>query len=935
MKRLSINHISAASIRANRKTYLSLAFGIFLAVFLATTVSICCRGILEAQQQGIRRMVGDTDCVIYDDPNLTDEQLRQSGLFQKIGREYVLAAVEDSDVYLGYADEEGAEILCTACAEGRMPEKAGEIAVEQNALEKLRLEAGLGDTVTWKLLPVDGTETERSFTIVGILNEQSVNLDPGASFRTTSRLVRWPSVILSPEESFPDGRAVVHRVTTFAPLVTFTQVTKHHSMENALMMAVSRAEGRVTPVDSSIYDRDIFVGLIGMMLVLGGSLLLCTGVGIASAMESVLAAKTEEIGMLRAVGATKRQIRSIFGRDAWLLSLIALPLGLGLGVGTAWLLCRIRPQEMSFAPSAWLLLPIVGVSVLCILLSSALPLWRASRQLPMGVLRDTALLRKASKFMSKKDFHSTRLIAGRQLRLHPWRQAGAALMVAAALLCSAMVGEIVYDAVGEFARARPVAFTLYPAHTEGSAASSPYRFADLNPQNVLSNADLAQLRTTPHIETATIDASLFVELLLPDGTDPAYFSSLIGTRYTAYDGDGTDYEPIPLVYSILNAPEGGYLSRTETDPVPPEPDPENYDSVIAWSDYLTYEQMRAAVDALSLSGRPVSLCLYVADLENADYSDCVAEGKVDIAAIDAGEQILVYAPTIGIYSIGSEDAPIYIAAAVERWYGEPVSKLENDYFHAGMPLYLAQILCDGVPAAEESYGVWKSAYSQMECRDAAPTVGAVLTKAPIKADEICLITTEKGAKAMGFTFTHLTTVSIYLDGDVDRETEESLVGRIRRIGMRGDMKLRNWLQFWREEVDSIRKVSALFGGMMLLFFTVAVAMQVSGASRRIRADSRMIGTLRAVGADEKSLLEVYRLPMIITTAIGTVLAVLLYLAVASWIHSLMADVNVNLVVVIAIMAALGVLCTLCCLAGLRMRLKTVLDQSIVENIREL
>jgi len=619
------------------------------------------------------------------------------------------------------------------------------------------------------------------------------------------------------------------------------------------------------------------------------------------------------------------------------LSLIALPLGLGLGVGTAWLLCRIRPQEMSFAPSAWLLLPIVGVSVLCILLSSALPLWRASRQLPMGVLRDTALLRKASKFKSKNDFHSTRLIAGRQLRLHPWRQAGAALMVAAALLCSAMVGEIVYDAVGEFARARPVAFTLYPAHTEGSAASSPYRFADLNPQNVLSNADLAQLRTTPHIETATIEASLFVELLLPEGTVPAYFSGLGGSRYTAYDGDGTEDSPIPVVYNILNALNGGYLSRSETDPVPPEPDPENYDTVVAWSDYMTYEQMRAAVDALSLPGRPVSLLLYVADLENADYSDCVAEGKVDIAAIDAGAQILVYAPTIGVYNIGSKDAPIYLASSHVQWgWGsEPLAKLENDFFHAGMTLDLAQVLCAGNPVDEESYSSWKAAYSQMEHRASAPTVGAVLTKSPFTTDEICLMTTEKGARAMGFDLTHLTTVSIYLDGDVDRETEDSLVGRISRIGMRGDMKLRNWLQFWREEVDSIRKVSALFGGMMLLFFTVAVAMQVSGAARRIRSDSRMIGTLRAVGADEKALLEVYRLPMIITTAAGTVLAILLYIAVAFWLHSLMADVKANIAVMVIVMIALGALCALCCLGGLRMRLKSVLDQSIVENIREL
>ena len=104
---------------------------------------------------------------------------------------------------------------------------------------------------------------------------------------------------------------------------------------------------------------------------------------------------------------------------------------------------------------------------------------------------------------------------------------------------------------------------------------------------------------------------------------------------------------------------------------------------------------------------------------------------------------------------------------------------------------------------------------------------------------------------------------------------------------------------------------------------------------RIRSDSRMIGTLRAVGADEKALLEVYRLPMIITTAAGTVLAILLYIAVAFWLHSLMADVKANMAVMVVVMAALGALCALCCLAGLRMKLKSVLDQSIVENIREL
>ena len=177
MKRLSINHISAASIRANRKTYLSLAAGIVLAVVLATVMTLCAFGLIEAREQQVVQTVGHTDCILLDEPDITDESMRQSGLFDRIGHQFVAASVIDSNVYLGYLDEAGQDILCRALAEGRMPEARGEIAIERSALEKLRLEAEVGDTVTWTLLPVDGVEEERSFTIVGILREQSGALD--------------------------------------------------------------------------------------------------------------------------------------------------------------------------------------------------------------------------------------------------------------------------------------------------------------------------------------------------------------------------------------------------------------------------------------------------------------------------------------------------------------------------------------------------------------------------------------------------------------------------------------------------------------------------------------------------------------------------------------------------------------------------------------
>ena len=244
---------------------------------------------------------------------------------------------------------------------------------------------------------------------------------------------------------------------TYAPFASLSQVEKRY--DYGRFFGVSRTQAEVYPFDPADTDMAAYTQLTGMLLILGGALLLAVCIGISSAMEGVLASKTEEIGMLRAVGATKRQIRRIFGRDAWLLSLVALPIGLLIGLGLTWLLCRMAPDEMVFAPRLWLLFPILLISALCIVIASGLPLRRASRQMPMGVLRDTALLRKAGSFKSKSSFHATQLIAARQLRIHPWRQIGAALLVAATLICAAIIGEQSYDAVAEFARSRPVAFS--------------------------------------------------------------------------------------------------------------------------------------------------------------------------------------------------------------------------------------------------------------------------------------------------------------------------------------------------------------------------------------------------------------------------------------------------------------------------------------------
>ena len=913
MKRLTISHISAASIRANRRTYISLAVGILLAVFLATAVTVCAYGIVKAGEQEIIRQVGYADCVLYDAPNVTDEALRDSGLFESIGKVYLTARVKDSDVYLGSMDETAYDLLCSACREGHLPEAAGEIALERSTIERLRLEVGVGDTVTWTLTPVDGSEEERTFTIVGILNEQSSIYDKDNSLSTDGTGFHWPSVLLSAEEVFASGRAVIHRVMTYAPTVNWYRVIEYHSLQQCTVYHVSHATGVVGIYDRN-YDISIYIQEIILLLILGVSLLLAVSIGISSAMESVLAAKTEEIGMLRAVGATRRQVRRIFGRDAWLLTVAALPAGLILGVLAAWLISLIMPEQMVFSLSVWLLLPVIAISTFCIFVSSSVPLWSASRQLPMGVLRDTVMLRKARRFRSKASFRAPDLIAGRQLCIHPWQQVGAALMIMATLLCIALTGEVACSLAEErISGLQTPAFTLYA----GNPVMNYYDFSVTKEISTLSTQDIAQIRSLPHVDHANVLISTGVDLVF-DGEVPEYFRALTARNYTVGDGAGR------TTYSTMDGDgKNGYLYFTPDDPRPAGDDGEN---ILRAREYDLYEEMTAATDAQGLEGRLLPLSFYICTLEDADYT--VAEGEVDLAALDAGEQVLIYAPTIYLLEYNEG-----VLTSVRREMNLPVAaEFRNDAFHAGQSLKLVQLLNDEVWQEAETYDAWRAVYAAMDRIDVQVSVGAVLEGDPVSGTYIGIITTEKGAEALGISPSQPNYIQVYLDGDVDEETEEALASRLEGIGMRGGMVLWNGLEDMRESAASQRQFIMLWAGVVILFFAVSVAMQVGNAGRRIRSDQRMISTLRAVGADEKALLGCYRLPFILTSVFGSLLATVLYLV---WILATGTYEGAHPAIIVPAMLILGALCVLCCFGGLRVRLKTVLNASIVENIREL
>ena len=119
---------------------------------------------------------------------------------------------------------------------------------------------------------------------------------------------------------------------------------------------------------------------------LGSISLLVGAVGIFTIMTIAVRERTAEVGLLRALGAGRRQVLALFLTEAVLLSLLGGFAGLAFGAGLAWLLGEVvRQLPVSFSLPFMALA--VGLSVVIGLLAGILPALSAARLDPVEALR--------------------------------------------------------------------------------------------------------------------------------------------------------------------------------------------------------------------------------------------------------------------------------------------------------------------------------------------------------------------------------------------------------------------------------------------------------------------------------------------------------------------------------------------------------------------
>ena len=910
MKALTVNRMAAARLRANRKGYISLLVGIFLSVFLVTTLVLCIQGVILAQLERNNRTLGREDALLLDTPELSDRDLTEMGYFDAIGHVYVTAGIRDTDIYLGRYDETGSALLSRQVLEGRLPEKAGEIAMERSAMLAIREEGQwqLGDEVTLKVIPVDGVEEERTFTLVGFLAEQSSLL---TNLNSSSRafVTGFPAILVSSQEpDFLSGRVVLHRLMTLTVPITeelfktFYNRIADHAFGRFLAKTI---DGKFIDSYYSEYvfglNSDAFmIAIMAGLLIL--SLLLSCCVGIAGSMEGILSKRSEEIGILRALGATRRQIRRMFGRESWLLALTAAPVSIALSCLFVWALALWMPESMVFRFAPALLVPVALLSAAVILISGSIPLRRASRQMPMSVLRDTGLLRKSSHIRSRRQFRVPELISTRLIRLYPTRLLGAVILSGLMCFCAALLAIVLYDGVNTFAPSR----AAYAIMMQGNGSARGY--VSFLPGQPLSDQSLNQLRSLPHVRKVNVNRQLRVCLLLEGKT--SYFNA--GHYYND---------------ALMTLEEYTEHSRSLGDTSDLETLRQRYAGALADYD--------AARNALGISQELVMTELQTVTPEMLEQlRACLGSGEIHIDAINEGREVLVVAPQVWwIPEPGTEGYRLTDDPSEEE-LKKAAMTVVNDWAFAGQELPIVQLYTDDAQAGTTEDT--KSLYESCTRRDAVVTIGGVLDSGSdfLGGSWGAVLTTEEGLRNMGLFPNGWDVITIYLDGIVDEDAEGSLTQSVTAIARRAEgSRVYNYMESARENARTQLQLMLLMGAITIVFFAVAAGMIVSAVTRQLQADGKRIGMLRAVGAEEKTILRCYSGQVFLSLGLGMVLSILVMAVLfTSSIMNVPARYYPSGIATILVfsLACLGL-----CQFMLRRRVRQITKQSIIDNIREL
>lgn len=442
-----LNKLTIKNLKLNKKRTIVTIIGIMLSVALITAVASMYASGIKSLIKYETIIKGDFHTAFYNVPTsdidkfINNRNIEKLNITEGIGYAKIDSKNEDKPyAYLKGFTKDALNNLSVRLVKGRLPENTNEIVIPTHLKTNGCLDLKLNDSITLevgKRIDSKGSELSQSdkyqntageqlvetqtktYKIVGIIERPATNIEyytaPGYTFITYIDSKNLSGNVDIYAKFTKDG--VKNWDKTIANILGVSQVLFRKVYNQEI------ESGKLTEQLKKTYMFDInkylidletnpisstSMGDLGKVLAIVIVIIVFTSIFcIKNSFDISITEKIRQYGMLRSIGATKKQIKRNVFYEATILGLIGIPLGIILGCLATYILIIISNYyltdviqtgfklELVFSTYAILIAIILGI--ITIYFSALKSATRASKVSEIDSIRNSANLKISSK----------------------------------------------------------------------------------------------------------------------------------------------------------------------------------------------------------------------------------------------------------------------------------------------------------------------------------------------------------------------------------------------------------------------------------------------------------------------------------------------------------------------------------------------------------
>ncbi|MFD3155887.1 ABC transporter permease [Haloimpatiens sp. FM7330] len=380
-----INNYTALSkryLKHNKKKSILTIIGIILSVALICSIGSFLVTIQNTMLQDAIEKNGEYHLTILNPTKDNIDKIENNPKVEYVSNlktEPPVPFIKDKKIIINKGDKNITKANSVKVKSGKLPAKEGEIAIEEWVLKYFDTKPKIGNNVEIK--NING-KIEK-YTLTAIVENKSVSQYSGNAMAYTYTELKdiKDTVLLVKIKGKTGKRKVIEDIKNL--------VGEKNVIENDQVLRLT-GEASNSNINKSLF------GIGGIII---GIVIIATVMVIYNSFNISIAERSKNFGQLKAMGATKKQIRKLVLIEALIMMSIGIPIGLGLGLLAMYIVSIVfkflaTGFELNVIVSPMVLLVSSVLGAISVYVSALIPARKVSKISPLVAISTSYLISK-------------------------------------------------------------------------------------------------------------------------------------------------------------------------------------------------------------------------------------------------------------------------------------------------------------------------------------------------------------------------------------------------------------------------------------------------------------------------------------------------------------------------------------------------------------